>query len=379
MLSFNEFIAEAKTQAPGIQHLEHPADRTFDGRKATHAAIKTLKGVVSSRIPITRKIDDKMSYQAVRTADGKVGVKYKGAGSSYNFSSAEVDKQHGHKPYLAEPLKLLHKHLGKVLPDRPGEYQGGYMSGREHRTTKGGNISHTPNTISYDTASSSPEGKKLARSHVSTVIHSELKGEHKTAHPITDTSEFKQHADVHQVQHVVSGQERQLGTADKKIINGHIKQAQRLIKGHSYHHLAGHTGTLRTHINNTIRTGEKPTVASYKAHLGKDYDKKIDAVKLEKTKEAKRADKAAALAHVDKNKARFDRTLDIHHHVQSATNHLASSIDSLGSGGFNTAIAGNKSEGEGFVGGGLKIVNRKGFSAANLAKSDSFKKTKGDM
>lgn len=374
MIKFQDFIIESKKPAAGILHIEHPADRTFDGPEAAQHALKTVKGVASGKTPITRKIDDKMSYQAVRTPEGKVGVKYKGSGSTYNFSASDVDRQHGHKPYLAEPLKTLHKHLGKVLPKRPGEYQGGFMSDRSGRSVEAGHISHTPNTIKYSAPLQSKEGQKLAKSKVSTVIHSELKGEHKTAHPITDTSEFGHHPDVHMVQHTVSPEHRQLHPDDKKIIGGHLQAAENLMKDHTYHHLAGHETPLRTYINHTVNTGTKPTVAGYKAHLGAAHDKKIDAVKMQKTKDTKTTEKNAALAHIDKNRAAFQRSLDIHHHIQQATNHLASSLDRHGAGGFHTSIGGKSTGGEGYVGNGLKIVNRHEFSAANAAKRDQFKK-----
>ena len=106
MHTFREFLSEAKVVG-GIAHLEPPSVRLFDGPEATHHAIDTIKGVTSGKTPVTRKIDDKMSFQAIRRADGKVGVKYKGSGSTYNFSDKDIEKQHGHKPYLAGPLSTV--------------------------------------------------------------------------------------------------------------------------------------------------------------------------------------------------------------------------------------------------------------------------------
>ena len=94
MHSFREYLSEAKTVG-GITHLEHPSDRLFDGPEATKHSVDTLKGVVSGKTPVTRKIDDKMSFQAIRKSDGNVGVKYKGSGSTYNFSPKDIEKQHG--------------------------------------------------------------------------------------------------------------------------------------------------------------------------------------------------------------------------------------------------------------------------------------------
>ena len=372
MLRFFQFIKE-EVHEGGIAHIEHPSDKTFDGPEAAKHAVKTLKQVASGKANITRKIDDKMSYHAIRTPEGKVGVKYKGSGSHYNFSEKDVDTQHGHKPYLVHPLKKLLKHLPKVLPEKPGEYQGGFMSSPETREMKNGHVSHTPNTIEYHAPANSEEGKKLAKSKVSTVIHTELKGPHRVAHPITDTSEFKHHPDVHMVSHIVSDKEKNIHPDSKKKAVGHIKEAEKLMKDHTHTHMAGHEIPLRTYINSTLTTGEKPTVEGYKKHLGAAHDRKIDAVKLEKTKDQKREKKNADLNHIDKNKKHFQKSLDIHHHIQQATNELARSLDRHGAGGFHTKIAGKESGGEGYVANGLKIVDREGFSKANRARSEILK------
>ena len=370
MQSFREFLSEAKVVG-GIAHLEHPSDRLFDGPEATKHSVDTLKGIVSGKTPVTRKIDDKMSFQAIRKSDGNVGVKYKGSGSTYNFSPKDIEKQHGHKPYLAGPLNTLLKHVGKVLPEKPGEYQGGFMSTPETRKEEGGHIGHTPNTVEYHTPVNSAEGQKLKKSKVSLVVHTKLEGPERTPSPITSMAGFKEHPEVHQVQHVVSGKEREIHPDDKKIINAHINAAQDLLKGHDHSHLSGHESTLRSYINSTVRTGERPTTSGYRRHLSAVHDKKIEGVKMDATKAAKTAEKTAALAHVDKNKKAFDKSFDIHHHIQQATNHLADALDksSASGGGFQTRIGGQASGGEGYVGGGLKIVNRPAFSRANLLKN----------
>ena len=42
---------------------------------------------------------------------------------------------------------------------------------------------------------------------------------------------------------------------------------------------------------------------------------------------------------------------------------------------FQTSIEGNKSGGEGYVANGVKVVDRAGFSAANLKASDKIKRS----
>jgi len=376
MLTFKFFLIEG-SPAGGIQHIEHPADRTFDGHDAAQHAIDTLKGATESSTPISRKIDDKLSYQVMRDKDGRVGVKYKGAGAQYNFSPEDIDKQHGHKPYLAHPLKLLLEHLPKVLPKREGEWQGGYMSDPSTRTISNGRISHTPNTIEYSVPTNTKEGKKLQQSKVSTVIHSELTGPNREAHPVTDLSEFGEHPDVHLVSHLVSHDEQHnIDPVMKRRVLNHLNQAQKLMNNHTHDHHVGHEDTLRSYINSTVTSGETPTTEGYINHLNKHHQKRIDSVKTQKTKDVKAAERDAALAHVNKNKKAFDKSFKIHGHVQEATNLLSKALAKTAHGGYGHAINGEETGPEGFVAGGLKIVDRKGFSAANRARSAVLRASK---
>ena len=376
MLSFKQYISEA-VHTGGIAHIEHPSDRSFDSKEAAHHALETLRGVAHGKTPITRKIDDRMSFHAIRTPEGKIGVKYKGAGSHYNYSAADIEKQHGHKPYLVGPLKALHAHLGKVLPKKPGEYQGGYMSQPHERSVHSSHISHVPNTIEYRAAAGSEEAKKLKQSKVSATIHTELKGPERVAHPITDMSHFQSHPDVHMVQHLVSPQERKLPSSVSAKANEHLDAAEKLMKGHTYDHLNGHETHLRTYINRTVSSGEKPSVEGYRKHLETAHQKLVDAVKTPAAKERKSATMNAQLAQVDKHKKSFERSFQIHHHLQQATNHLARGLDSSGGGGFTTHINGAPAGGEGYVAHGLKVVDREGFSKANRERSAILRASRG--
>ena len=374
-LFVESYLTEAK-QVVGIQHIEHPSDRTFDGHKAAKHALNTLRGVAMGRTRLSRKIDDKMSFKLMRDEHGRVGAAYKGSGSSYNFSNDDIERQHAAKPYLIAPLKAILAHAHKVLPNRVGEYQGGFMSTPETRTEKGGKIGHTPNTITYSIKKDSPEGKKLAGSKVSLTIHTELKGPKRKATPIEDQSEFASHPDVHLVDHTVSAEQRKIEPAAKKTVIDYLSAAEKLMQDHDYGHLSGHEAHLRTYVNSTVDSDEKPNLEGYKAHLQKRWQKEIDKVKTEKAKKAKAEQRDQQLAHVDRNKEAFDRSFEIHHHLQSATNALADSLNNTAHGGVETEIAGKKSGGEGFVAKGLKIINRKQFSRANRERSALLKAKK---
>jgi len=374
-MSLSNFLSEDNT-AGGIQHIEHPSDRIFDGHHAAAHAIKTIEGAAKGSTPVTRKIDDKMSVQMHRDAKGKVGVKYKGAGAHYNYSEADIDKQHGHKPYVATPLKAILAHVGKVLPHREGEYQGGVLSTPEQRTISKGRISYTPNTIQYSVPEDSKEGQKLKKSKVSMVIHSELKGPNREAHPILDNSEFHEHPDVHLMNHVVGHEEQHsIDPVSKRQVLGHLNTAKKLMAKHDLKHTQGHEQTLRSYINSTVTSGDTPSVEGYRKHLINHHQKKIDAVKLQKTKDEKAAQKDSAVAHVDTNKKQLIKTLKVHGHVQAATNLLSRALAKSAHGGYGHAIEGKETGPEGFVAGGLKIVDRGegGFTAANRARSAILK------
>lgn len=385
MLSFKKFILEALIKAPGakegagIAHMEHPSDvGAFDGQEAAKHVVKTLRNVAAGREPLTRKIDDSMSFQAIRHPDGRVGVKYKGSGSHYNYSESDVEKQHGHKPYLAEPLKALVKHVGKVLPNRPGEYQGGVVHHPgKPPATENGKVSFHPNTIKYSVPENSEEGKKIKRAKVGIAIHTELHGPNKEPEPITSASEFGSHPDVHMMSHVVGKEESKIHPEDRKTAEEHINKAEKLLGQQTHAHTSGHEIHLRTYINHTIRTGQTPSVEGYKAHLSAAHDKKIEGVKTAAAKASKQAAKEADMAHIDKNKEAFARTFQIHHHLQQATNILADSLSRRAHGGYEHEIEGQKADPEGFVGGGLKVVNRQKFSAANFKRSEALRAGKG--
>lgn len=368
------FLTEQKAPARGIQHLPHAFEAAFHARRgAVGSAISSIQGVISGRTPITRKIDDRMSFQAVRTPDGKVGVKYKGPGAKYNFSHDDIKKQYSEKPYIAGPMMNLFNHVHKVLPDGPGEYQGGYLSAPENRTEEDGKISHTPNTIKYAVDKKSEEGKKLAKSKVSIALHSKLDAEG-NASPL-DASSLKSHPDVHVMSHTVSGEERKLSPEAKRKALEHIAAAKKLAKNHPQSHHEGHEETLQRYANSTIDTGEKPTAKGYTKFLQKIHQKEIDKVKTEKAKARKTEEMKAAINHVNDNLEKFDRSFDVHHHLQQATYAVADALSKTAHGGYSHQIGGEDAAGEGFVAGGKKFVPRK-FTEANRKRSAALKAQK---
>lgn len=369
MFGFKQYLPllTEQTKARGIQHLPHPAESAFHARPgAVSSTLSKIQGVASGRTPITRKIDDRMSFQVVKTPEGRVGVKYKGPGAQYNYSPEDIKKQYSEKPYVAGPLMNVLKHVHKVLPDKAGEYQGGYLSSLEDRKEEDGRISHTPNTIRYSVHKDSPEGKKLAKAPLSIALHSRISKSGKTS--AIGADELKSHPDVHVMSHNVLSSERKLTQEAKRKALEHIGAAKKLLKDHSHEHHEGHEETLQRYANSTLDTGEKPTASGYKKFLEKYHNKRIESVKTEKAKKQKEEEKKVAINHVNDNLGKFDRSFDIHHHMQQATYAVSDSLSKTAHGGYSHHIDGEEATGEGFVAGGMKYVPRK-FTLANRKRS----------
>jgi|688.fasta_scaffold00790_40 hypothetical protein len=377
MFSFKDYIpllTEEKKPARGILHLPHPSESAFHNRRgAVGSTLSKIQNVINGKAPLTRKIDDRMSFQAIRDEQGRIGVKYKGQGATYNFSPEDIKKQHSEKPYIAGPLLNLHKHIHKILPEGPGEYQGGYLSSLNDRTEEDGKIGHKPNTIRYSVDKNSTEGKKLAKAPISVVVHSRIDASGK-ASPL-EAGALKEHPDVHVMSHVVSDEERKIPAASKRKALEHIAAAKKLAKDQSTNHHEGHEETLLRYANSTVDTGEKPSAKGYTKFLQQYHQKKIDKVKTDKAKAQKTETMRAAINHVNDNLDKFDKTFEIHHHIHQATQAVANTLSKTAHGGYSHHIDGQEAAGEGFVSGGMKFVPR-AFTEANRKRSAEFKAAK---
>jgi hypothetical protein len=98
-------------------------------------------------------------------------------------------------------------------------------------------------------------------------------------------------------------------------------------------------------------------------------------VKTEKTKNQKREEMKASMNHVNDNLEKFDRSFDIHHHLQQATYATADELSKTAHGGYSHHINGQEAAGEGFVSGNAKFVPRK-FTEANRKRSAELKAQK---
>jgi hypothetical protein len=368
VLSLSTYLAEA---AAGIQHLDHIADHAFDGNEGMRYAHHHLKRAAEGDATITKKIDGSPSFQMKKHPDGKFGVKYKGAGASYNYSHEDIERQHGHKRYLAEPLHALLSHGHKILPHGEGEYQGDFMSTPKTRHEDHRGIGHKPNTIDYRVHSGSEEGKRLKRSKVSFALFSRLHPSGGVS-PIHDRTGFRSHPDVHWHSHLLNPGERRPDPEHRALAHDHLRAAKHLIDSHDDSHIGGHQAHLRAYVHSTVSSGARTSTKGYAKFIKDKHDKEIEKVKTEKSKQEKMAKRDDALAHIAKHKKAFDATFEAHHHLQQAANHIARGIR-----GYPHTMKGDIGD-EGYVhydeaNRPSKIVDREGFTRHNRARSDEIR------
>jgi hypothetical protein len=121
-----------------------------------------------------------------------------------------------------------------------------------------------------------------------------------------------------------------------------------------------------------VRTGTRPNVEGFLEHYQNAHQKKIDAVKTAKSKEAKTVEMQRALQDVHDNREHFQNMLNLHNHLQKAKDTLTHALSTTAE--FDHHIRGKKSKPEGFVvvrgNRPTKFVDRADFSAANFNRGE---------
>lgn len=394
MLSFQNFLlTEAVTSEDKLTHLEHAEDHVinygkegfqhaFHNLNDVHKALKSKKpgnstvlvkhdgspSIVWGHHPETKKF-----FVASKSAFNK--------NPKINYTASDIEQNHGHAPGLVEKLKHALRHLPKVTP-RSGVYQGDLMytrgKGADDVHDLSGKYHFKPNTITYSTDKNSEEGKKIARAKVGVLAHTAYHGdtfEGMKADYTPDVSHFGSHPDVHLFNNQLDHSKVHYSPEHQQKFAEHMKSAvqeYRKTKPEAYKALEGHQEHLKTYINHTVRTGEKPSVEGYRAHLGGRMQKEVDKVKTAAAKGKRSADMNQALGHIDKHSDHLTSILNMHHHLQKAKDVL---VDAMGKGEhrFEHHIGEQESKPEGYVvvrgGRPTKFVDRAEFSRANFARA----------
>lgn len=374
-----------------LTHLTHAEDRVIDdGEAGFNHSLLTLNAVHNAltgkknTAHITTKYDGSPSIVFGHNPDnGKFFVASKSAFNKtpkINYSHKDIDYNHGHAPGLADKLKQALEHLPKVAP-KQGVFQGDLMYGKGDVSKKGGHVSFQPNTIRYSTPDHSDEGKKIAKSKLGVVVHTEYQGKNladMSASFKPDHSKFGKHDDVHVMTPEATLNKNHYSKPDQDAYMAHMQHAVKHMnqipsKAHSA--MNGMKDKLNMYINKTVREDAPPSVEGFSSFVKDRHTKEAEGMKTAKGKEGKMANMQAELNNIASNKNHFHHMFAVHHHVQQAKNLLVNALSK--STKFEHSIDGKEAKPEGFVvtykGKPTKLVDRAEFSRANLLNGQMMK------
>jgi Family of unknown function (DUF6267) len=372
MKSFTSFLREEASEAHGekLNHIEHLEDHVLnDGHKGFEHAFGALEqahhhiisGAHDSSLTMKHDGSPSLVY-GTHPETGKFFVASKSAfnkSPKINYTPEDIKKNHGHTPGLADKLTHALEHLPKIAPEH-GVHHGDLLFSGTDKKREGENYKFTPNTITYSASKHSEDGKKIKRAKLGVYNHTQYVG--KTAKSLTanyspDFSNFKKHPDVyhrepgHDTSKVKMTGKQHLEYAE------HTKAAKALHDKHGeYMYDAMHNPEsssplkdhMKSYINSTVDTQEKPSVGGLQKHLETKYGEHIDKMKTNVGRKKHQDELASNIKHTKLHNQNLENVLGVHHHLQSAKNVLVNAL-SQHTGGLEHEIRGQKVKPEGFV------------------------------
>lgn len=387
MKSFTSFLSEQDASFGKLKHLEHAEDHPInDGVEGFHRSAETMNAVHSALkgedgdVKLTTKYDG--SPSVVFGRHPHTGKFFVGTKSTFNknpkvnYTPEDIENNHGHSPGLVSKLKAALEHLPKVAP-RTGVYQGDMMYTHDDVREQDGKYHFTPNTITYSTPKNSEHGKQIKKARLGIVVHTKYHGdtlENMSAGFDPDVRNFKLHDDVHIISHELNPKKFNHTPENQRYFEHHMEFANDTANQMQPEHLSAVSNQrehVATYINQSVRTGEKPSFKGLVDHVTKKHEKVLDGLKTEKAK----MDRSQKLYdHVDylhKNKQHFENAFTLHHHLQKAKEALVNSLNNTQD--FEHTVAGKPTNPEGYVathkGYPTKLVDRAEFSRMNFERS----------
>lgn len=379
MRSFGTFLREDSEEKHGekLNHIEHLEDHPInDGSKGFDHAVGALHQVHQHIISgahdssLTMKHDGSPSIvYGHHPETGKFFVASKSAFNKtpkINYTPADIIKNHGHTPGLADKLSNALEHLPKIAP-KHGVYHGDVLFGAKDKSSemiseaatkvkKKGKVSFKPNAIKYSASEGNPDYNKIKRAKFGVYSHTQYVGptaKSMTANYSPDLSNFGKHPDVY---HRTPGHDTskvKMSGKDHLEFTQHLDNAKKLHKKHGeYMYDTLENGPFRDHvksyINSTVDTQEKPSVVGLQKHLETKYSNNIEKMKSDAGKKKHQDELTDQLKHTKLHKQNLENVFGVHSHLQNAKNVLVKTL-SQHNGGLEHEMNGHPVKPEGFV------------------------------
>jgi uncharacterized protein YdcH (DUF465 family) len=403
MKTFKQLISENTTAPAEVEgtkqlgHLHHIEDHSFlNGKVGTEHALNTLREMHNhlsgqkSAVKIGTKYDGAPSLVFGRMPkghpqEGKYFVATKSihnANPKINYTPEDIVQNHGHAPGLVEKLNAALEHIPKLDLKHGDMYQGDVMYTKPDVREDGKKFSFTPNTLTYSTDKNSEEGKKIGNAKIGIAVHTKYEGdktgslEGYSARFMPDLSKLKQHPDVHIISTESKVRPENYNPHQRAEFERHMAIAKDIhdsMDESSHSAIAPHSDVISTYINTEVRRNGVPNHKDFVDYIDEKGNKEISKLKSQSAIDRKTQLHKAKITDIKKNKAHFDKLFQLHKHLQSAKDILASAANNNET--YSNSIDGVPSEGEGSVVVHPKqniidkAVNRSRFSAANFAKA----------
>lgn len=328
-----------------LGHLTHVKDIPHEAPDHLHTAINAIRQFSALRqgkksdMSASLKHDGGASVHVVHDKNGTIGVsdKHRLARGVIAKTDNEIDQHFGKHDAYAESLKHLRAHGHEIVS------KGHHVQGDILWTGHGAGAEYTPNRITYHSKSHAPIG--LA-------IHTEVTGG--VAHAVSPNA-VKSSKNVFVPREDFKHTEHPYSKESHAAVEKHLAHVEKLSKNHTTDHMTpDHIQHLTIYHNRVARGHGNPTVEGYTKYLKSRREVEASVLKTAKGQERVRSKYSAMSDHVSANSKHFDRSIQIRHHLQAATDH---SLDGINHPDLKTSIDGKKSMGEGIV---LRKTDAKG-------------------
>lgn len=307
MISFKTFITEEAQESNTLDHIEHNSlnghGRVADSANMLDAIHKTMLGKGSSA-EITNHFSGLFPVAFGKDRQGKFSVAHDP--NVPNYSHEDIERNHKGDHYTIGKLKTAFDHLHKILPDKPGMFDGKMYDSNDVQTKKNMHNIVTKN-ITYSTPKNSATGKKISNAMVGVAVDGHHDGQQfqPMTKKVRDT--FNDHPDVHHIDPTITGKAANYSPAEQQAFLSAKKNAEITygkMKPEAFDMMKGHSKKLANHAEEMYAGGLEPTVDTYLSSLQKNKDHPTSAEQ------------------VIANRNHFEKALELHGHLRNAKNAL---------------------------------------------------------
>jgi hypothetical protein len=354
--------------AEGVR-IEHPEDLIFNGSQAVLSGVNMLKNLPSKAEEITIKWDGKPAIIFGRDQDGDFILTDKSGFTAKSYaglakSPAELEKIMLMRGGDRTELINLYKTLWPAIEAQTPKGMKGYIMGDLLYVgtpgKKGSKYEFTPNTVSYSIDADTELGKQIGTSKAGVAIHTYKKGPEDSGAPFSDVAQLGTGQVLFLGPKMKETPKIELPTDKLQQIESSIKQNSRAVDEF-----------FKPDALRQLQLSDLPQLmkqfANYKVREGNFNDMAGSFVQWATTKTSKpKGDRLTK--YVSENMKVVEFIFKIFNAVAVIKTQIVRALDSQG-GGISASVDGESGH-EGYVQGGLKLVDRLRFSRSNFEKNN---------